>query len=146
MQTSDSVPSPWLADVDIAMFAPPRALPDPVDVVVIGGGWMGVSVAYWLARSKTTVLLIEANRLAFGASGRNAGMMLAGATPLEDAELVRSVLHDEQIDIEYAAPGHLALASTEEVWEAVRGMAARRANSPLPIYALDHASCEDLLK
>jgi glycine/D-amino acid oxidase-like deaminating enzyme len=61
-------------------FAPdPRAeLPATSEVVVVGGGMVGASAAYHLARAGARPLVIEANAPAWGASGRNAGMALAG--------------------------------------------------------------------
>jgi glycine/D-amino acid oxidase-like deaminating enzyme len=61
-------------------FVPdPRAeLPHAAEVVVVGGGMLGASAAYHLARAGMRPLVIEANAPASGASGRNAGMALAG--------------------------------------------------------------------
>lgn len=61
-------------------FTPdPRAdLPVSAEVVVVGGGMLGASAAYHLARAGMRPLVIEANAPAWGASGRNAGMALAG--------------------------------------------------------------------
>ncbi|HUF05923.1 MAG TPA: FAD-binding oxidoreductase [Candidatus Binatia bacterium] len=61
-------------------FVPdPRAeLPAAAEVIVIGGGMVGASTAYHLARAGMRPLVIEANAPAWGASGRNAGMALAG--------------------------------------------------------------------
>ena len=61
-------------------FAPdPRAeLPRTAEVIVVGGGMLGASAAYHLALAGMRPLLIEANAPASGASGRNAGMALAG--------------------------------------------------------------------
>jgi len=57
----------------------PRAeLPEVAEVVVVGGGMLGASAAYHLARAGVRPLVIEANSPAWGASGRNAGMALAG--------------------------------------------------------------------
>src|SRR5438874_2476997 len=67
----------WLSEVDVEAFPPPMALSSEAEVVIIGGGLMGVSTAYWLASSGVNVLLVEAHRLAWGASARNAGLMLA---------------------------------------------------------------------
>lgn len=61
--------------------APPRPgapLPIRADVVVVGGGITGISLAYWLGRGGADVLVLERARLAAGASGRNAGFLLAG--------------------------------------------------------------------
>lgn len=143
--TSPGLVSHWLLEVDAEAFPPPMALPAQAEVVIIGGGLMGVSTAYWLARSGINVLLLEAHQLAWGATGRNAGMMLAGAGPLENPALVRSVLHEEGIDAEYAAPGHLALASSAEIWDKIHREVAQRKATSTPVYALDHSACEDLL-
>jgi gamma-glutamylputrescine oxidase len=49
-----------------------------VDVVVIGGGFSGLSAAYHLAASGTSVALVEAHRFGDGASGRNGGQFGTG--------------------------------------------------------------------
>ena len=43
------------------------------DVLVIGGGIVGAATAYQLAQRGASVVLLEAERLAFGATGRNLG-------------------------------------------------------------------------
>ena len=50
----------------------------PVDVVVVGGGVTGCSCALTLARGGKRVRLLEAGRIAGGASGRNGGFALRG--------------------------------------------------------------------
>ena len=48
------------------------------DVCVVGGGYTGVSSALHLAQQGFTVALLEAERIGFGASGRNGGHVDAG--------------------------------------------------------------------
>jgi glycine/D-amino acid oxidase-like deaminating enzyme len=50
-------------------------LPPAVDVAVVGGGFTGLWTAYYLlqARPDLTVLVLEAQHVGFGASGRNGG-------------------------------------------------------------------------
>lgn len=48
------------------------------DVVIIGGGFTGLSAAAHLARAGTNVVLIEAHRFGDGASGRNGGQLGTG--------------------------------------------------------------------
>jgi glycine/D-amino acid oxidase-like deaminating enzyme len=57
---------------------PEVGLPLRADVVVVGAGITGLSLAYWLGRGGADVLVLERSRLAAGASGRNAGFLLAG--------------------------------------------------------------------
>ncbi len=49
-----------------------------VDACVIGGGLAGLTAARELSRSGWSVVLLEANRIASGASGRNTGFVLPG--------------------------------------------------------------------
>ncbi len=48
------------------------------DVCVIGGGLAGLTTALELARRGTSVVLLEAKRIAWGASGRNGGFVSNG--------------------------------------------------------------------
>src|ERR671923_20827 len=56
----------------------PGGLPAKADVLVIGGGITGVSLMHHLARRRMAAVLVERDHLAAGASGRNAGFLLAG--------------------------------------------------------------------
>jgi glycine/D-amino acid oxidase-like deaminating enzyme len=56
----------------------PGKLPEKADVVVIGGGIAGTSLLWHLARRRIDAVLVERHHLAWGASGRNAGFLLAG--------------------------------------------------------------------
>jgi len=49
-----------------------------VDVCVIGGGFTGISTALTLAERGYNVCLLEANRIGWGASGRNGGQIIGG--------------------------------------------------------------------
>lgn len=48
------------------------------DVVIVGGGFTGLSAAVHLAKAGTNVVLIEAHRFGDGASGRNGGQFGTG--------------------------------------------------------------------
>ncbi len=48
------------------------------DVCVIGGGFTGLSAALNLAEQGMDVVLLEAERIGFGASGRNGGLIGSG--------------------------------------------------------------------
>ncbi len=48
------------------------------DVVIVGGGFTGLSAAAHLAKAGTNVVLVEAHRFGDGASGRNGGQLGTG--------------------------------------------------------------------
>ena len=48
------------------------------DICVVGGGFSGVAAALTLAERGRSVVLLEAHRIGWGASGRNGGQMIAG--------------------------------------------------------------------
>ena len=52
------------------------------DVCVIGGGFTGVATALTLAERGYSVALIEANRIGWGATGRNGGQLINGISGL----------------------------------------------------------------
>ena len=53
-----------------------------VDICVVGAGFTGVSTALSLAERGFSVALIEANRIGWGASGRNGGQIINGMSGL----------------------------------------------------------------
>ncbi len=48
------------------------------DIVIVGGGFTGVNTAVELAERGYDVVLLEANRISWGASGRNGGQIIGG--------------------------------------------------------------------
>ncbi|GGE10761.1 gamma-glutamylputrescine oxidase [Gemmobacter megaterium] len=74
-----SYPASWYAAT--AVDAPRRvALRGEVcvDVCVVGGGYTGLSSAWHLARQGLRVMVLEAHRVGWGASGRNGGQVGSG--------------------------------------------------------------------
>ena len=73
-----------------ALGAPPTrraelASSEQADVAVVGGGFTGLSTALHLARRGYDVALLEAQRVGFGASGRNGGQVGTGQRKDQDA-------------------------------------------------------------
>ena len=48
------------------------------EICVIGGGYTGISAALHLAQRGHSVVLLEANKIGWGASGRNGGQLISG--------------------------------------------------------------------
>ncbi|MEM7717812.1 MAG: FAD-dependent oxidoreductase [Pseudomonadota bacterium] len=59
------------------------------DVVIVGGGFTGVSAALHLAEAGISVAVLEAQQLGWGASGRNGGFCCLGGGIASDAQLDR---------------------------------------------------------
>ena len=57
---------------------PPLSADLEADVCVIGGGFTGVNSAIELAQRGLSVILLEARRIGWGASGRNGGQLIRG--------------------------------------------------------------------
>ena len=106
-------------------------LPDTADVVVVGGGFTGLSAARRSAELGASVVLLEAERLGWGASTRNGGMIHPGyKTPLSglvkqhgrergerlyresiDAYEHVAALCEGPIEADFVRSGHVVLAS-----------------------------------
>jgi glycine/D-amino acid oxidase-like deaminating enzyme len=99
-------------------------------VVVVGGGLLGVSAAYHLARAGVAPLLLEAGEVGAGATGRSAGMVVPGlavphpfaaavlgagvardayAATVAAVALVRELVDRERLDCDLAVDGLLTL-------------------------------------
>lgn len=58
------------------------------DVVVVGGGFTGLSAALRLSERGASVVLIEGQAIAFGASGRNAGFVVPNFSKADPAYVI----------------------------------------------------------
>jgi glycine/D-amino acid oxidase-like deaminating enzyme len=72
------IESYWLATTPRFASASSSALEGRADVAVIGGGFTGLSAALALARKGASVTVLEAERVAAAASGRNGGHCNSG--------------------------------------------------------------------
>lgn len=144
----------------------PRAeLPASAETIVVGAGMLGASAAYHLARAGMRPLVIEANAPAWGASGRNAGMALAGlgghfgrVTRLVQQAGGRSILDyttrsldllemwDAELPagIEWDRTGSLDLALDEAEEAHVRRTAEAQAAEGLEVDVIGHDELADL--
>jgi gamma-glutamylputrescine oxidase len=111
-----------------------------VDVCVIGGGFTGVNTAIELAQRGLSVVLIEARRIGWGASGRNGGQLIRGIghevegfsryvgtegvrylqrAGIDSVELVRRRIRDNSIDCDLRW-GFCELANTKAQFDAFK--------------------------
>ncbi|MCY3767867.1 MAG: FAD-binding oxidoreductase [Gammaproteobacteria bacterium] len=104
---------------------PASVLPPAVDVVVIGGGIVGVSTAYYLAKSGVRVALCEKGGIACEQSSRNWGFIRKqGRHPSEiplmilALELWHELVADLETDIGFRVGGTLYLSETEQRYHA----------------------------
>ena len=79
-----------------AAFAaqPPLQGAVEADVAIVGGGYTGLSAALHLAQKGLSVVVLEAHRVGFGASGRNGGQVGSGQR-LDQDDLERSMGRDD---------------------------------------------------
>jgi glycine/D-amino acid oxidase-like deaminating enzyme len=78
---ADAEPRPyWTAQPDAPYPGPPLEANEEADLVVVGGGLTGLWAALLALEEGRDVVLLEGERIAFGASGRNGGFMDASLT------------------------------------------------------------------
>jgi gamma-glutamylputrescine oxidase len=78
MTKPDHVDSWYAATANRLLDFPPLRGEASAEVCIIGGGYTGLSAAIHLRRRGYTVVVLEANRMGWGASGRNGGHVGTG--------------------------------------------------------------------
>lgn len=76
--TLNHAPSLYAAGADASLSFPPLDGDMRADVAILGGGYTGLSAALHLAEAGVNVVLLEAERVGWGASGRNGGQLHSG--------------------------------------------------------------------
>lgn len=101
------------------------------DVVIIGGGFTGLSTAYHLRKHNINAVVLEKERVGFGASGRNGGEILTGylgsmedwakkkgleaaremwQLSLDAIDLIESIIKEHDIKCDFVRNGHFYAA------------------------------------
>ena len=113
MQAQPHIDSWYAASAKQQLAFPPLAGAQSADVCIIGGGYTGLSTAIHLRKRGYSVILLEANKLGWGASGRNGGHV--GTGQRADQETLESM-----VGLEHAkALWQLGLEAVDTVRELV---------------------------
>jgi len=125
----------WMSTVEMPKADPDQALPERVDVAVVGAGFTGLSAARTLARRGAKVVVLEAETIGWGASSRNGGMVLTGlklganklismygreltqrmyAASLASIDCVEQIISEENIACDFSRCGHLEVACKQK--------------------------------
>ena len=154
-------PSLWAATAPPAPPTPPLAESRRADVLIVGGGFTGLSAALHLAEAGAQVCVLEAHEPGWGASGRNGGQVnptlkhdpdelvrifgAERAEPLIDAvsrsaDLVFDLIARHRIDCQPVRNGWLQLSYSEKDVAALHARAAQWARRGAKTEALDRAA------
>ena len=105
----------WLRSLSASDAVPLEAsLPDFVDIVIVGAGLAGVSLAYHLARTapSLSIAVLDRRGVSGGASGRNGGIVWPSASdPFEvrSASTLRAALAEHGLDAHWDQRGGVSL-------------------------------------
>jgi len=131
---TDDYPRP--ADLPVS-----AELPTETEVAIIGGGFTGLSAARTLAKSGTSVVVLERETIGWGASSRNAGMTGTGLkagmpdifkrygkdyglkfwqASLDMLELIKELDAEEGIEFDWQQKGQLGLAFKASHFESMK--------------------------
>ncbi len=127
-------------------------LPSRADVVIIGGGVIGSSVAYHLSKRKIDVLVLEKKGLVSGTSSACDGLIyLQSKKPgphlklaLESRKRFDSLQEELGTDIEFRSRGGMVVIETQEELEAMRLFVEEQKETGLDVTLLDTKEAREL--
>ena len=118
---SESAPANLVAQTWSRPFEPPESIPASTDVVIIGGGIVGVSTAWFLTKQGVHVVLCEKGHIAGEQSGRNWGWVRqqgrdAREMPMivESLKIWRTLADEIGEDVGYMQTGCLYAARDDD--------------------------------
>jgi glycine/D-amino acid oxidase-like deaminating enzyme len=147
-------------EFDIVMQSPawPPSTPSP-EVIVVGGGVTGSSIAWRLAESGRRVLLLEKRGICSGASGRNAGMTGAGssmhahsragravyALTTANLALMKQIPIELGIDFSLRLPGSMDVITTEEQYRHLQAAVAAEQEAGIEVELIDGPAARSIM-
>lgn len=126
-----------------------RDIPDRAEIIVIGGGIVGCSIAYHLARRGAGVLLLERRQLTCGTTWHAAGLVGQLRATLNltrlaqySAQLYETLREQTGRETGYRRTGSISLASSTERLIELRRQASMAALFGLPVENLSPAQAQ----
>ncbi|PFR41461.1 NAD(P)/FAD-dependent oxidoreductase [Bacillus cereus] len=115
------------------------------DVLIIGGGIIGCSIAYYTSKYGRDVTIIEKGEFVSGTSSRCDGNILAidkdpgfdSQMSLVSQKLVTDLSEELKHSFEYRAPGSILVCESDEEMEAAQQWVNRQKEAGLPFRMLD---------
>ncbi|MFF2880134.1 NAD(P)/FAD-dependent oxidoreductase [Bacillus toyonensis] len=115
------------------------------DVLIIGGGIIGCSIAYYTSKYGRDVTIIEKGEFVSGTSSRCDGNILAidkdpgfdSQMSLVSQKLVTDLSEELEHSFEYRAPGSILVCESDEEMEAAQQWVNRQKDVGLPFRMLD---------
>ncbi len=159
-------PSLWADTAPAAPPTPPLAEPRKADVLIVGGGFTGLSAALHLAEAGVQACVLEAHEPGWGASGRNGGQVNPslkhdpdellrihgaerGARLIDavsrSADLVFELIERHRIDCQPVRNGWLQVAYAPKDVAGLHARAAQWARLGEPAQPLDCAAVSERL-
>lgn len=159
--TPDSKPTPYWWEHTPRPTLPETALPERVDVLVIGSGYTGLSAALQTARGGRSTLVLDAEQAGFGCSTRNGGQISTSVKPgydqlarrhgpekafaiVKEGQNSRAWVEDfiaaEGIDCDFRVAGRFHAAHGPRQYEALaHQFATQRAGLEVEAHMVPHA-------
>ncbi len=159
-------PSLWATTAAPAPETPPLAESGRADVVIVGGGFCGLSTALHLAERGIRPVVLEAHAIGFGGSGRNGGQVIPGLKhdPADlvakfgrergerlarfaggTADTVFDLIARHGMDVPHRREGWIQGAHTEAGLDDVARRARQWADLGAPVRVLDKDATDRLL-
>jgi len=122
------------------------------DVIIVGGGMLGLATAYHLARRGARALLLEAGELGGGSSGACTGRAQVAEGHLDPLNLrlireglarLESLEQELAFSFEWRRIGFLALINSQHLWDEWIERAAILTAAGIPTQMLDQAALRE---